>query len=258
MLTYSRLNVIVGALLAILVLLNFWFVIPVTLYVVLALLYFSAITIGSFWTSISFYLPVLSRAANRSSRQIAITFDDGPIPGRTDAILKILDKYETKAAFFCIGKRIENAPDLLKAIHLSGHTIGNHSYSHHKFFGFFSSKRVQGEIEETNRITRALIGKEPAFFRPPFGVTNPMIAEAVQKTGLMTVGWSNRSLDTVIKDPASLLKRVTSKLRHGDVVLFHDYCESTLTILPAFISEVRRLNFEIVSIDQLLNKKPYR
>ena len=84
-----------------------------------------------------------------------------------------------------------------------------------------------------------------------------MLATAVKRGGFTVVGWSVRSFDTVIKDRAKLLRRVTKSLKAGDVVLFHDFSESTLDILPDFIKHVSEVGLKIVRVDKLLNEKAY-
>jgi peptidoglycan/xylan/chitin deacetylase (PgdA/CDA1 family) len=119
-------------------------------------------------------------------------------------------------------------------------------------------RRVARELADTDEAIRSAIGQTPRFFRPPYGVTNPMIARVVNRKQYTAVGWSVRSFDTVTDDRAKLLERVTRSLKGGDVVLFHDHCESTLEILPAFFEHVSRLGLKIVRIDELIGEKAYR
>jgi hypothetical protein len=84
-----------------------------------------------------------------------------------------------------------------------------------------------------------------------------MVARAVRKGRYKTIGWTMRSLDTFIKSPAALMKRVTKSLKAGDVILFHDNSASTLEILPDFFDHVEKLGLKIVRLDELLNEKAY-
>ncbi|MFZ6009875.1 MAG: polysaccharide deacetylase family protein, partial [Bacteroidota bacterium] len=101
------------------------------------------------------------------------------------------------------------------------------------------------------------IGFKPRYFRPPYGVTNPMVASAVKSLGYTTIGWSLRSFDTMYENSAALLKRVMSLVKGGDVILFHDYCDSTIEILPTVLMNIKKLGLKIVRVDDLLNEKPY-
>jgi len=102
-----------------------------------------------------------------------------------------------------------------------------------------------------------VIGLKPKLFRPPYGVTNPNLKKAVNKGNYIPVGWTIRSLDTVITDEQKLLTKVTKALKPGAVVLFHDTGKAIPAILPAFIKEAREQGFEIVRLDKLLNLEPY-
>ena len=91
---------------------------------------------------------------------------------------------------------LSNNTDIFKSIIEQGHTIGNHTFSHANSFGFFSTKKVVSELNETNSLVKKLTGKSLLLFRPAFGVTNPRIKRAVNQLNLQTVGWNKRSLDT--------------------------------------------------------------
>jgi hypothetical protein len=84
-----------------------------------------------------------------------------------------------------------------------------------------------------------------------------MVAAAVREKGYVTIGWSVRSFDTIIKDHSKLLKRITRSLKSGDIVLFHDHSESMIQILPAFLKTIEDLGLKIVRIDELLKEKAY-
>jgi peptidoglycan/xylan/chitin deacetylase (PgdA/CDA1 family) len=211
---------------------------------------------GSINLGAEYFVPVRSRAAV-AANAISLTFDDGPIPGKTEKVLEILKNYQAPAAFFCIGHRVKENPSLARRIHAEGHLVCNHSYWHGKTFDLQTTSRIAGELTDTDAIIKNSVGLVPRFFRPPYGVTNPMVAGAIAKTNHITVGWSIRSFDTVIKDSAALMKRITSKLKPGDIVLFHDYSDSMLEILPALLDHISNTGLKIVRIDELLDEKPY-
>lgn len=225
-------------------------------YALLGIIYLNIQAYGASVLSAEFFLPVKYHG-DRSSNKIAITFDDGPIPIMTDKILDVLTEHKVPAAFFCIGNRVNDYPALTKRIHESGHLIGNHSYWHGAMFDLQSAAQISKELVLTDAAIEKVIKKKPNFFRPPYGVTNPMVAKAVKKGGYRTIGWSIRSFDSVTKNGSVLLDRITSSLKAGDVILFHDYSTSTLEILPAFFEHVARLGLKIVRVDELLKEKAY-
>lgn len=223
-------------------------------YLATALGYICFQVYGSFVLSAQFFLPVKYKGKDNA---IALTFDDGPIPGKTEKVLEILKSHKATATFFCIGHRVKEHPQIIQRIHNEGHLLGNHSYWHAKTFDLQSAAKIIAELRDTDLVINESIGMVPKFFRPPYGVTNPMVAEAVRQGNYTTIGWSVRSFDTVIKDSAKLMRQVTSTLKGGDIVLFHDYSESMLEILPAFLDHVSGLGLKIVRLDELLNEKAY-
>jgi len=225
-------------------------------YIIVAVLYLLIVTYGTFVLSAQFFIPVKFKG-DISSGAIAITFDDGPVPEKTEKILEILKSYKVSAAFFCIGHRIADNPMLAKQIHDAGHLLGNHSYWHKNTFDMQSTEKIEHELITTNTTIKEAIGLKPNFFRPPHGVTNPMVANAILRGGFKTIGWSVRSFDTVSKNRSTLLKRVTKSIKAGDIILFHDYCAITLDILPEFLDYVFARGLKVVRVDELLNEKAY-
>lgn len=224
-----------------------WLIVTVVLSIIV-------VSIGAFRIDLNFFI----RAKNRSGKTntAALTFDDGPLPGHTDKLLDILQEQNVKASFFFIGHRAEQNPELVGRALKEGHIIGGHSYWHKWNFGFQSTNKVAEEISSTSEKIKSIIGFAPRFFRPPFGVTNPSIAKAVNKTNVVTIGWSMRSLDTITKNKETLMNRIR-KTKEGDIILFHDYCDITLEILPSFISELRERGMKFETLDKFLDEKAY-
>jgi len=207
-------------------------------------------TWGAFDIRLGYFLPVFYRKKT-NKKIIAITFDDGPTEF-TPKILDVLQNYNTKATFFCIGKQIEKHPDIFRRIHTEGHQIGNHSYNHSNSFGFFSAEKVKEELQKTDSLIEKIIGKKNHYFRPPFGVTNPHIAKAVKALNHKVIGWDIRSLDTVIEDRNKILNRITQKIRPGSIILLHDTSEKTLWVLEQLLLTLPHENYQTVTIEKLL------
>ncbi|HEY9044422.1 MAG TPA: polysaccharide deacetylase family protein [Ohtaekwangia sp.] len=249
-------NIAFVVLLIALYLLDVQYGLSVVWYIVLIVALVALHTAGSIILSLQFFIP--TRCKGESANAIAITFDDGPIAGMTDKILAILKEHNVKASFFCIGHRVAREPMLAKRLHEEGHLLGNHTYWHKATFDLQSGNTIAKELADTDNAIVKAVGVKPKFFRPPYGVTNPMVASGIKRGGKYTViGWSVRSFDTVIKDRAKLFQRVTRSLKGGDIVLFHDYSESTLDILSDFLNHVSKLGLKVVRVDELLNEKAY-
>ncbi|HEY8934664.1 MAG TPA: polysaccharide deacetylase family protein [Cyclobacteriaceae bacterium] len=225
-------------------------------YVLLFFIYSLIQAYGVVFVSASFFVPIKCKG-ERISKSVALTFDDGPLPEMTERILTILNDYQVKATFFCIGHRVEKHPEILTKIDSQGHVIGNHTFNHGKFFDLLSAKEMSAELDKTDEAIQNAIQKKPRFFRPPYGVTNPNLAKAIKRGNYITMGWSVRSLDTVAKEDEKLFQRVTKNLKGGDVILFHDYCEITIRILPRVLEYIQKQRLEIVRLDELMGEKAY-
>jgi peptidoglycan/xylan/chitin deacetylase (PgdA/CDA1 family) len=239
-----------------LLLINQWLDVSVWIYVALFAAYVGVQAYGSSVLALGYYLPVLWRGS-KTSGAVALTFDDGPVAGQTDKILDILNQHQAPAAFFCIGRRVEAHPQLVHRMHDAGHLIANHSFYHRATFDLQTAAAIGAELQSTDQAIERVIGAKPIYFRPPFGVTNPMVASAVRKGDYKIIGWSIRSLDTVIKDRAHLLRRITRSLKSGDIILLHDHGTCTVDILSDLIKQISALGLKIVRVDELLNEKAY-
>lgn len=192
-----------------------------------------------------------------NDKSVALSFDDGPVTEFTPQILDILMQFKVPAAFFCIGHRVEQEPALMKRIVDEGHLVGNHSFSHNAMFDLQPASAIRADLARANAAIKDTTGLQPKLFRPPYGVTNPMLARAVRKGKFIAIGWSIRSFDTVIKDEDKLFERITKKIEAGDIFLFHDTAAATVKILPALIKQLRRDGFAIKRLDELLNVPAY-
>ena len=217
--------------------------------------YLSLIVFGSVSIRFNFYLKSLKRG-HTNKKLISLSFDDGPDPVTTPKILDLLARYNITASFFCVGEKIEQHPDIVLKAYREGHIIGNHSYSHSKIFDLRSTKNMISEIERTNDLIHKTIGKKPILFRPPFGVTNPLLAKAIKKTKVTSTGWSLRSWDTNGKNQR-VINRLKRKLHPGGVILFHDNRANTVDILAAFLPYLIDQGYQVIGLDKMLNIQVY-
>jgi len=229
---------------------------PWYVFLLLLLVYLSILFYGSYYVGSNFFMKVLCRG-NQNTRQIAISFDDGPANAYTPAILHVLQLYSVPAVFFCIGKNIGGQEALLKQIKDEGHIIGNHSFSHHFWFDLFSTKKMLADVQLMSETANDVTGSRPLLFRPPYGVTTPNMRNVMKRSGFTAIGWNIRSLDTVIQEEEQLFQKIDKQLQPGAIVLLHDTSKTTLNILPRFIESARSKGYEFVRIDKLLNVQPY-
>ena len=222
----------------------------------LFIVYFGLAVFLAFVPCLGFYYPVICHGKT-DEKTIAITFDDGPDKLKTPLILDILTKYGVKATFFFIGKNLTGNEQLVKQIYEEGHLIGNHSFSHSGWFDLFPARKIRSELLETDRLIKKITGRSPLFFRPPFGVVNPLVAKALKNMHWKAVCWDIRSLDTKGQRPEKTMHRIISTLKPGSVILLHDGTTFSGNYLGDLISKIRDAGYGIVSLDKLLNLPAY-
>jgi peptidoglycan/xylan/chitin deacetylase (PgdA/CDA1 family) len=217
-------------------------------------IYHIIIAYGSAQIKANYFLKSINKGEQAG---VAFTFDDGPDENLTRKFMDLLEAERIVATFFVIGRKAEASPQLLKEIDNRGHYIANHSYSHSNYIAFFPSGKLKADLVHCNTIIEQAIEKRPVLFRPPFGVTNPIYSRVLKKMGLISVGWTIRSFDTVLKDKTALAQCSTRAISNGSIILFHDTQQITLDILPDVIRFCRDNNLKIVSLPELINKSPY-
>ncbi len=197
----------------------------------------------------------LPQAAARR-REICITFDDGPDPEVTPRVLDLLDRHGAKASFFCIGERALAHPGIVEDVVRRGHGVENHSQRHSTAFGWYGPGRLQREIEAAQRALSGITGRAPRFFRAPFGMRNPLLEPVLARCGLRLVSWTRRGYDTVRRDPAPVLARLSDRQAAGEVLLLHDgtYARCAdgtpvvLAVLPPLLKRVEEAGLRPVSL----------
>lgn len=203
------------------------------------------------------YLKALCRKTG-DERRVAITFDDGPDPVMTPRLLELLGRYGAKATFFVVGAKAVEHPDLVRRIVAEGHTLGNHTSHHRGLDPLRSTAAIAADLAYAREQVEALTGRRMKLFRPPYGVTNPMIGRAVRRMGLTTIGWSVRSFDTVVATPREeVLARITRRLHPGAVILLHDRLLEADRLLEMLLQKLENENYTAVTVDSLFEIEAY-
>lgn len=198
------------------------------------------------------YIKALCRNP-KAGKVVALTFDDGIDAVQTPKVLDVLKKYQIKACFFCIGKKLAGNEGIVNRIKEEGHLLGNHGYSHSGKFPLYSPKKMMADVAKCAKELEKITGDKALLFRPPFGVTNPTVARTAKKLGLTTIGWNIRTLDTCTKNNDKVLKRIEKKLSSGSVILLHDNLEASDILLDKVIKLMHDKGYSCVGIDELFN-----
>jgi len=191
---------------------------------------------------------------------VVLTFDDGPDPSGTKGLLEALSRHGVKAAFFPVGTKAEAHPDLLREIDQAGHVIGNHSYRHAWFTNLLVGKSLEREMVKAQKVIEAAIGKTPAFFRPPAGLTNPHYRNALKRVGLVSVGWDVRVFDTR-KKAEKVVEAVLNKVREGSVILLHEGCRDPVSLkemVDSIVKGIRGRGLTFTGLEELTGFQAYQ
>lgn len=160
------------------------------------------------------------------ARGIALTFDDGPDPVHTRAVLDVLDAHRATATFFVIGQKAERHADVIAEIVHRGHDVGVHGYEHDRLISLRGPRRVRRDLERAVRVVERITKRRPSLFRPPVGHTNPTIARVAEQLELTVVGWSASGHDGLASAaPSKVAARIARSIDDGVIVLLHDAAE---------------------------------
>ena len=165
--------------------------------------------------------------AGDDPRQIALTFDDGPNDPYTQQLLDLLARHRVQATFFLVGNYVLRRPDLARAIDQAGHLIGNHTMSHPSLL-WQTQERVRQELAACKALLEDVLGKEIAYFRPPFGARRPDVLHIAKEIGLKPVMWNITAHDWDASDSEALAAKVRAgirrnrRLERSSNVLLHD------------------------------------
>jgi peptidoglycan-N-acetylglucosamine deacetylase len=157
----------------------------------------------------------------RGSKQIALTFDDGPNDPHTFHLLDILSRHNVHATFFLIGRYVHQRPDIAAEIAKRGHVIGNHTFTH-PLLTFQSSASIRTEISQCRDAIHDAVGEHSNLFRPPWGARRPAVFRVVRQVGLNPVMWNITGYDWNAPSAEFIEQKIGPKIHGGDVILLHD------------------------------------
>lgn len=178
------------------------------------------------------------------SDKLYFSFDDGPDPQVTPHILSLLDQFNAKATFFCLGEKVVKYPYLFQEIQKRGHAIGNHGYSHMDAFHCTHDEFMRN-VEQGFKIIQSKL------FRPPYGHMRPINyqwAKRRYKIILWDVMSDDYDLNITVDE---VIKKVTSQVKEGSIVVFHDTIqakERLFEALPYLLSYFKKMKFEKIEL----------
>ena len=193
------------------------------------------------------------------SKQIALTYDDGPNDPHTLKLLDVLAKHSVRATFFMIGRYAKQRPDIARAVAQAGHVIGNHTFMHPLLI-FESEVRTRTQLVDCRQALEDAVGEHSNLFRPPFGGRRPATLRIARELGLQTVMWNVTGYDWNAPPAAVIENRVARQMRGGDIILLHDGghramgADRAQTVIATdnLIRRYKNEGYEFVPVEEML------
>jgi peptidoglycan/xylan/chitin deacetylase (PgdA/CDA1 family) len=198
----------------------------------------------------------------RGTRQLALTFDDGPNDPHTLRLLAVLARHEVHATFFLIGSRVQQRPDIVHEIAAAGHVIGNHTFTH-PLLTFQSASQIRRELVDCRSALQDAVGEHSNLFRPPFGGRRPGVLSIARDLSLEPVMWNVTGYDWDAPAVEAIEQKVAKRVRGGNVILLHDGGHTqmgadrsqTVIATDRLIARYKSQGYTFVSIPQMMNSE---
>lgn len=188
------------------------------------------------------------KTENTGTKKIAITFDDGPHPQYTEQLLDGLKERGVKATFFVTGEHAELHPDIIERMNEEGHLIGNHTYSHIQL-NTGNRDEFKKQLIKTNEIISQITGKEVLYVRPPYGTWDKKFETELN---MFPVLWTVDPKDWCSDNATCIADKVVAKADENDIILLHDYYETSVTAALKIVDELQEEGYEFVTVEEIL------
>ena len=194
------------------------------------------------------------------TRQLALTYDDGPNDPHTFRLLDVLSRHNVHATFFLIGRYVQQRPDIVRELVKAGHVVGNHTFTH-PLLTLERADEVRRELTDCRKAIEDAIGQYSNLFRPPFGGRRPAVLRIARSLGLQPIMWNVTGYDWNAPPAAAIERKVEKQIRGGDVILLHDGghkqmgADRSQTVLATdhMLSRYKFQQYEFVTIQHMLN-----
>jgi polysaccharide deacetylase family sporulation protein PdaB len=199
-------------------------------------------------------LVYLAAHGNPDLHEIALTFDDGPAPGYTQAVLGVLRHYHVVATFFMLGIWVQRYPDLARAVAADGHAIGDHTWNHLDMTQQTASQ-VRQQLNNTRSIIQKVTGVTTYLFRPPYEAFNQQVLNIAHTLKFSTILWNVDPRDWARPGVSAIVNNILINAHNGSIILMHDGGgdrSQTVTALATVIEHLQRRGFTFVTIPQML------
>ncbi|MDF3058943.1 MAG: xylanase/chitin deacetylase [Rariglobus sp.] len=192
------------------------------------------------------------RSVKTDQPVVALTFDDGPLPGQTEVLLDLFAREKIAVTFFEVGNNVAAHPALARAIHAAGHELANHSKTHPDFGKMTDLDAIRAELVETQAIIRETTGMTPVVFRAPYISHGPALWTVLDELQLPSIGHAHTACDWDAQSTRESIMERCSQAGPGDIVLLHTWSEKSAKALPEIITRLRAKGLRFVTVSELL------
>ncbi len=202
---------------------------------------------GQLWENRAERVPT-GKERETEQKKIALTFDDGPHPYYTEQLLDGLRERGVKATFFVTGEHAKLHPEVIARMNEEGHLIGNHTYSHMQL----SNKNrdaFREELIRTNEVIKEITGEDVLYVRPPYGTWDKNFETELN---MFPVLWTVDPLDWCSSNVAGITSKVVDQVEENDIILMHDYYDSTVTAALNIIDQLQQQGYSFVTVEEIL------
>lgn len=188
---------------------------------------------------------------------VALTYDDGPDPTNTPAVLNALQKHKAAATFFVLGKRVAAHPEIIRRIKREGHELGSHGYSHPNY-NKYNQAGIADDITRTSAIIRKITGQNPVLFRPPGGYLSYDMVDICRKQQLTIAYWTYQQDSKDWRNgvgAAQIAAHITRNLAPGQIILLHDGAPNGLQTARAtdiVLGTLEKEGYRVVTMSELI------
>ncbi len=193
------------------------------------------------------------------TRQLALTYDDGPNDPHTLRLLEVLAKHDVHATFFLIGRYVRQRAEIAREVVKAGHVVGNHTFTH-PLLSLKSAAEVRQELSDCRSALQDAIGEHSNLLRPPFGARRPAVLRIVRELGFEPVMWNVTGYDWTAPPSAVIEQKVSKQIRGGNVILLHDGghkqmgADRSQTVLATdrLIAKYKLEGYEFATVPQMM------
>jgi peptidoglycan-N-acetylglucosamine deacetylase len=197
-------------------------------------------------------------SGQRGSKQIALTYDDGPNDPHTLQLLDVLQRHDVRATFFLIGRYVQQRPDIVRDLVKANHAVGNHTFTHPHLI-VVSPQDTRSQLQTCQDAVQEVTGESPRLFRPPFGGRRPATLRIVRSLGMEPVMWNVSSWDWKTPPAEKIVRTCMRQMRGGDVILMHDGSHvalgadrsQTVIATDRLIERYKQEGYEFVTVPQM-------